>query len=1461
MGFFYCFTGKSYVLIGRDKKNDIIVGDSLVSRHHVRIDILKDRRMAVASITGLNGVKINDQLFSQGEKIVIGLADRITIGITTLIWMNEYVYCTEAKAANYLDVDTFVSCICKPFMGIKTFIPAIRKQRYIDKSPIEIEGPPARRAPEKPSIVFAAGPALTMAIPIMLGAGRKISIISSIAAAIWASGNVLGRHRKQKNEEKRRRNSYYAYINSCENLIKERHRECISIVKEKYPTIEACLSDGANPYLVWNKDITTDDGLMIRVGIGEQMSPLNISVPKDRFAQIDDSLKELPYKLQKAYMKMANVPVCIDFNKMKVIGFLSDDNKMAMSILSAILIQFMVLIKPDKLRIITSIHNEYISELLLWLRLSPHYCGEDYYTGIRRCVNNYKTGICHDISTGGEICDRGNCGKGRFGRENSGRGSNDRENKYNKSNNFDGVNKEKEDLLRNRVLNDDVSNPSGMINLLLTDNVRDANDFTGTEGNIVILTKRQMIEFPSIVECVLSVKKNYQGIIYLHETSRNRVNVHFDRMHLRQCQEYARQLTCMWGKGGENDIEIPTFVSFEKMYEEVFSFNQSDIQIIQKRWKVSNIRKSIAFPIGIGDKGKLIQLDLHEKHHGPHGTIAGTTGSGKSELLTTMILSAAMTYPPDKLGFFLIDYKGGGMSNLFSKLPHLLGSISNLSPSESHRAMISIQSENRRRQQIFIDSGVNNINDYTKLYDDGCVKEAMPHVMIIIDEFAELKKEQPEYMAQLISVAAVGRSLGIHLILATQKPTGVVDEKIRSNSKFRICLRVEDKSDSQDMLHKQDAAYIRECGRGYLQVGNDEIYEIFQCGYAMGKLSSENEAKEELFDSAIRRIVSEGGSEITNVKGGGEKETVVNILDEPDEQETTAWIETPSSNWHEYCMHLISRAYEENKMEKSRPLWLPSLPEDIDLNSFGMDEVERGIYAIADDPYSQSYHKLFYNPYKGENVAIIGGPGTGKSNLMQCLLLTLLVTNGEETKGTREEARKEVTETTTEEVIEEAISFYIIDGGGGLLEGFSKSKMCGGYINADETNNIRMLILFIRDIVRERRSKGNREQHYQDFQDKVVLIVDNYGECFKGNSQEADQAVIEIQKYGKNTGVSIILSALNVGQQELPFRIASQMDNNLILGFMDAYTSAGLLKKQAREIPKISCVPGRGICQHEDRILEFQAVNTSDQKIITSVIERINASKLSKARIYPHVPDDRSIGAFLERAMLEYPVANLGDKPLLPLAYEEESGRIFVFELLEISHVIICGRMGSGKKTYLKLVDSIATTYGIDTHHITSLAELLEYISNCSSLRGDEEKLCNSSSEKVVIGLIANLEKLADEIENLNSINSESPAKYSKEEIIEYFDNLSKSNKTSCLFSILDDKPGNDFRRTDLYEKIMRKPYVIYMGGCLDEQRMFDFSYLPYSVQTKKKNPGSATVMKYDNRKYYGDIIIPEMEE
>lgn len=301
---------------------------------------------------------------------------------------------------------------------------------------------------------------------------------------------------------------------------------------------------------------------------------------------------------------------------------------------------------------------------------------------------------------------------------------------------------------------------------------------------------------------------------------------------------------------------------------------------------------SLQAPVGVDTSGRKIILDIHEKFHGPHGLIAGSTGSGKSEFIITYILSLAVNYSPEDVAFVLIDYKGGGLAGAFQKgnvkLPHIVGTITNIDTVGLQRSLASIQSELRRRQVKFNQArektaeGTIDIYKYQKLYHEGIVDEPIPHLLIICDEFAELKQQQEDFMDELMSVSRIGRSLGVHLILATQKPAGIVNDQIRSNSRFAVCLKVQDKEDSMDVIKRPDAARLKHIGQFYLQVGNDEYFVFGQAAWAEAQyfpsnIARKNENNSITFISNIGTVKKEvEDSEQKTLESHGEQ--LINIV-------------------------------------------------------------------------------------------------------------------------------------------------------------------------------------------------------------------------------------------------------------------------------------------------------------------------------------------------------------------------------------------------------------------------------------------------------------------------------------------------------------------------------------------------------------------------------------------------------
>ncbi len=818
----------SSYIVGRASESDLVLADSFVSRRHLILTSVTGDA-AVIEVLGRNGAEVYARKVDKGYKGYVRAGDPVKIGRNMIVWTGD-------------TADDGV------------FIRTGRSLPGVDTSPVEIEGPPPRKVPEKPSVMLAAGPALTMAVPILLGAGRSIAILSSVFAFIWAAANVTARIRKQRSEEKRRRNTYIAYLTDCENTIKMRVRQASNTLNRLYPPVARYFAAGPDPLLLWNRDSSAGT-CPARIGTGTIENPVPVLIPKERFAGIDDSLKELPGLIREKYQEIAGAPVMIAPDEKMFTVFELNDDKDIM-ILASFILQLCVSYPPEDLHLMIDVSDR-ISERLGWCAFLPHYVSD------------------------------GPCGE------------------------------------------------EGPLTVSVTDDMGKGYMLM-SKGYRVILLQDPVPDLPA-------------GIAFTANRTDGSHSIEYDMIPGCLCHSYAKMLAGLQKKSflSENSPEIvPENVPFSDMLEGRRS-ELCDAKKLGSRicsvYAQNDITSEFSAPIGMASSSEKVILDLHEKAAGPHGLVAGTTGSGKSELLTTVILSFAARYPADKLAFFLIDYKGGGMSNLFEGLPHLLGSISNLSRSEAQRAMKALKSENLRRQKIFANCRVNNINDYTRLYDKKAADIPLPHILVIIDEFAELKREEPEFMDSLISVSQVGRSLGIHLILATQKPAGVIDEKIRANSGFRIALRLMDRSDSMDLIRRADAAAIKECGRAYLQIGNEEGAKLFQSAYAMSHALASGKIR--VYEDPFMK------KEITGSRGKTEDR----------------------GTWFDITLSAVKLADEKLNVPKPLPLWLPALPGYIE---------DEDAFAVFDNPYEQKYEKAAYEPEKCGHMLVTGKSASGKSELL-----------------------------------------------------------------------------------------------------------------------------------------------------------------------------------------------------------------------------------------------------------------------------------------------------------------------------------------------------------------------------------------------------------------------------------------------------------------------------------------------
>ena len=647
--------------------------------------------------------------------------------------------------------------------------------------------------------------------------------------------------------------------------------------------------------------------------------------------------------------------------------------------------------------------------------------------------------------------------------------------------------------------------------------------------------------------------------------------------------------------GGE--FSLPDMISFLGLYKAGMIDQLNPLN----RWKKNNPVVSLGVPIGVGTNGELFKLDLHEKYHGPHGLIAGMTGSGKSEFIITYILSLAINFSPEEVQFVLIDYKGGGLAGAFEnretgvKLPHLIGTITNLDVTEINRSLLSIQSELKRRQAAFnkardkLNESTMDIYKYQKYYRAGALDEPISHLLLISDEFAELKSQQPDFMDELISTARIGRSLGVHLILATQKPGGVVNDQIWSNSKFRVCLKVQDAGDSKEMIRRPDAAGLKQAGRFYLQVGYDEFFAMGQSAWAGAQYIPSEKVVKQIDDSL--EFLDETGNVIKTINN------------ELIEERKAQGEELPN------IMKFLHNIAISEKLESKR-LWLERIPNDIFLDKlkekYNYQKVDNYINPVIgeyDLPAFQKQEILTIPLSEKGNVYIVGV--SGKDMFFRSLIYSLAETY------------------TPEEV-----NMYVLDFDTESLKMYSDNIMVGDIMVASEGEKIQNFFKMIDKIKEERKrilkNYNGDYQFYLKHGDKpmpmiVIMIigVETFLESFASYEDYLKILSRDSQKYGISliVGASAENGLRSTISRNFNIRYSLEMNNP------DDYRS--FLGIRSKLLPSKGVA--RGLLAIDGEAYEYQTARFAADELINEKVQELAKILKEKyktgAKKVPTLPD------------------------------------------------------------------------------------------------------------------------------------------------------------------------------------------------------------------------------------------------
>jgi len=554
--------------------------------------------------------------------------------------------------------------------------------------------------------------------------------------------------------------------------------------------------------------------------------------------------------------------------------------------------------------------------------------------------------------------------------------------------------------------------------------------------------------------------------------------------------------------------------------------------------------------IGVGFDGPF-SLDL--RRDGPHALVAGTTGSGKSELLQTIVASLAVANSPEQLTFVLVDYKGGSAFKDCAQLPHTVGMVTDLDTHLVRRALTSLGAELRRREHLLAGPGAKDLEDYWALQRRQPDLPVVPRLAIVIDEFASLKAELPDFVTGLVTIAQRGRSLGIHLVLATQRPSGVISNDIRANTNLRIALRVTDKAESKDVIDADDSATIGadQPGRGYARLGHASLLP-FQSGRVGGARPTVGTTEGVVTAPSVWAVdwarVGHPAPARPRLEGAGtdEGETDLSVL-----------------------VAAINEANDLRGIAAAHSPWLPALPAPVTVAEV-RDRIVGDLpalsapWALEDHPGDQAQRARLFTLGASGHLYVVGGARSGRSTALRTLAAGLA-------------------EVTTSR----DLHLYGLDCGNGALLPLTSLPHAGAVVQRSEVERAGRLLDRLGEEVRRRQDLLGRSG-YADIDEQragtdaaqrlpyVVLLLDRW-EGFVSDLAEVDMGrlndrMLTLLREGASVGVQLVLSG---DRSLLSGRIGALVEDKLLLRLPDRsdYVTAGLKPK---EVPE-DLADGRGL--------------------------------------------------------------------------------------------------------------------------------------------------------------------------------------------------------------------------------------------------------------------------------------------
>jgi S-DNA-T family DNA segregation ATPase FtsK/SpoIIIE len=1171
--------------LGRGSSCDIRLNDPLVSKQHAKLH--------VSSVAELVDTNSSNGILVDGE-----LTARVVMGSETVAVLGD-----TAIAVSMLGTPSGDATTQGAVVGFNRSPRIDPLYEGLDVVTPEIPRPePAQRLPVAPLI-----------IPVIM-AGALYAITKSVISIAFVAltplmflGNFVERRSTRRRDALHQQEVFDSGMAALEQRLTGAAEAERAVRAAERPSIAELLPavDALQP-LTWTRQPAAPGFLEVRLGLGPMPSRTQVKVPD---GQVHGPMLDRAFELRERFASVMPVPVVADLAE-GALG-LAGEGELAAEVARALLAQVVALHSPAEV-VVAAVASASSAPGWDWLKWTPHVSSPS--SPLASAHLAVGQGAC--LSLVAEI----------------------------------------EDLIEARVEADPSAHLPAVVLLVEDDAAVERSRIAdiarrGPAAGVSVVWRAPTVErLPAACRTYVQTDSSAGWARAIFVDDRNPVALgHVERLQPNAAMHLARRLAPLVDIGARTDdaSDLPSAVSFVTLAgSELAASPQAVLErwtetgsimdrqsAVRRRTKESGLRAMIG-----QSASEPFHVDL--RAHGPHALVGGTTGAGKSELLQSWILGMATAYSPDRVTFLLVDYKGGSAFGQCRELPHTVGMVTDLSIQLARRALTSLVAELKYREHVLSRKRAKDLIELERSGDP----EAPPSLVIVIDEFAALVQELPEFVDGVVNVAQRGRSLGLHLILATQRPAGVVKDNLRANTNLRLALRMADEADSTDVLGTPVAAGFDPAlpGRAMAKLGPGRLVP-FQSAYVGGTTADDPPppaiSVEELafgpprpweepegVESALLGTQSTGPTDIQRLVQTIREAAAVGSIPDP----RLPWLEE------------LAPVYNLRHLTTAR--------QDSEL-----------VFGVKDDPQHQAQPVASFLPDRDGNMIVYGTGGSGKSTTLR----TMAIAAGLSIRGG-------------------PCQVYGIDAGSRGLSLIEDLPHVGSILDGDDTELVARLLQDLRSTIDERaeryaKVKAGSISEYRTLADRpdearIFLLVDGIGpfrqSCDSGERSALFDTFVSLAVDGRPVGVHVLGTADR--PSAVPSALASTMQHRLVLrlgGENDL-----VMLSIAKDAFTADTPPGRGYQDgSEVQVAVFGgSTNVADQAAAVGRLAiTMRRNSVAEAPKVERLPEWVALSSLPVEAD-GMPVIGLSSTTLGPMAFRPRGG------------FIVSGPPGSGRTSALQ---------------------------------------------------------------------------------------------------------------------------------------------------------------------------------